>query len=287
MAQPAGSGLWQDVQIAPVEIALPDGVGFTLRAYRLSTDLEPPEIDSSADEHDSYTAAAASVLAQRRRGREEDVEDEVEDDGDDPVPVDFRDSALAAEGLESADEDEDESAEQIADSDEVVEEDVPVFLGRRGKVYLFRSAEKLVEFVKSTGPGSDAEHDLTQLDTWPELSKRITAADVEPAEDDQYELDLVVQNLRGGPDSWDHTLLIRAGELARDLGYALRIEPVISSLSAGSPLDDLDETLRAAEAGGPKAFFAKRKLRRMGEQQTAIGWRTIIGKISASVDWRD
>ncbi len=25
MAQPAGSGLWQDVQIAPVEIALPDG----------------------------------------------------------------------------------------------------------------------------------------------------------------------------------------------------------------------------------------------------------------------
>jgi hypothetical protein len=82
-------------------------------------------------------------------------------------------------------------------------------------------------------------------------------------------------------------LLIRAAELARDLGYALRIEPIVASLSAGSPLDDLDEALRAAEAGGPKSFFAKRKLRKMGEQQAAIGWRTIIGKISAAVDWRD
>jgi hypothetical protein len=286
MAQPAGSGLWQDVQIAPVEIALPDGVGYTLRAYRLSTDLQPPEIDSDAAGHDSYDAAAATVLAQRRRGQAEDLEEEVaEDEGGESIPVDFRDSALAAEDLELAD-DEDE-ADEIADSDEVVEEDVPVFLGRRGKVYLFRSTEKLAEFVRSTGPGSDVEHDFTQLDTWPELSKRITAADVEPAEDDQYELDLVVQNLRGGPDTWDHTLLIRAGEIARDLGYALRMEPVVASLSAGSPLDELDEALRAAESGGPKAFFAKRKLRRMGEQQTAIGWRTIIGKISAAVDWRD
>jgi len=281
MAQPAGSGLWQDVRIAPVEIALPDGVGYTLRAYRLSTAVEPPEIDPESATHDSYDAAAATVLAQRRRGQEdvEEEEEEFEDDGGEPIPVDFRDSALAAEGLEPADEDEDD---EIADSDEVVEEDVPIFLGRRGKVYLFRSTEKLAEFVRS-----DAEHDLTQLDTWPELSKRITAADVEPDEDDQYELDLVVQNLRGVPDSWDHTLLIRAGELARDLGYALRMEPVIASLSGGSPLDDLDETLRAAEAGGPKAFFAKRKLRKMGEQQVAIGWRTIIGKISAAVDWRD
>jgi hypothetical protein len=282
MAQPAGSGLWQDVQIAPVEIALPDGVGYTLRAYRLSTDLQPPEIDSDGDRHDSYDAAAATVLAQRRRGGEEDLEED-EDEGGEPIPVDFRDAAMFGEGLEPADDsDDDEEAEEIADSDEVVEEDVPIFLGRRGKVYLFRSTEKLVDFVRS-----DADHDLTQLDTWPELSKRITAADIEPAEDDKYELDLVVQNLRGGPDSWDHPLLIRAGELARDLGFALRLEPIIASLSTGSPLDDLDEALRAAEAGGPKAFFAKRKLRKMGEQQTAIGWRTIIGKISAAVDWRD
>jgi hypothetical protein len=280
MAQPAGSGLWQDVQIAAVEVDLPDGVGYTLRAYRLSTDLQPPEFDAETATHDSYDAAAATVFAQRRRGGRdaEDDDEEPEESDDEPIPVDFRDSALIAEGLEPADEDDAE----IADSDEVVEEEVPIFLGRRGRFYLFRSAEKLVEFVRS-----DAEHDLTQLDTWSELSRRITVEDVEPLDDDHYELDLLVQNLRGGPDTWDHAMIIRAGEFARDLGYALRIEPIIASLSPGSPLDDLDEALRAAEAGGPKAFFAKRKLRKMGEQQASIGWRTIIGKISAAADWRD
>src|ERR1044071_6329124 len=116
MAQPAGSGLWQDVQIAPVEIALPDGVGYTLRAYRLSTSLEPPEIDSEAADN-SYDAAAATVLAQRRRGRGavDDVGDEVddEDDGGEPRPVDFRDSALAAEGLEPADGDDEDEDDEI------------------------------------------------------------------------------------------------------------------------------------------------------------------------------
>ena len=38
---------------------------------------------------------------------------------------------------------------------------MPAFLGHRGQLFLFRSPEALVAFVKS-----DAEHDLTQLDTW-------------------------------------------------------------------------------------------------------------------------
>jgi len=64
--------------------------------------------------------------------------------------------------------------------------------------------------------------------------------------------------------------------------YAARDEGVAAAPRGGPSLE-----VRGAEAGGPKAFFAKRKLRKMGEQQAAIGWRTIIGKISAAVDWRD
>ena len=60
----------------------------------------------------------------------------------------------------------------------------------------------------------------------------------------------MVENLRGGPDAWDATLILKAGEIARDLGFALRIEPVVIALASGSPLDDLDEALRSAEAGG-------------------------------------
>ena len=47
------------------------------------------------------------------------------------------------------------------------------FLGKGGKVYLFHSPDKLVEFVKS-----GAEHDLSQIDTWPTLVKRVTTRDI-------------------------------------------------------------------------------------------------------------
>ena len=93
--------------------------------------------------------------------------------------------------------------------------------------------------------------------------------------------------LRGGPDAWDPPLILKAGELARDLGFALRIESIVIALASGSPLDDLDEALRGAESGGVGSFFAKRKLRKIPAQQSSLAWRTIIGKISAAAEWRD
>jgi hypothetical protein len=108
-----------------------------------------------------------------------------------------------------------------------------------------------------------------------------------PLADDTYELDLVVENLRGGSDVWDASLILRAGELARDLSFALRIDPVLVALSAGTPLDQLDETLRAAEGGGVGGILARRRLKKIPAQQSSLAWRTIIGKISAAVDWRD
>jgi hypothetical protein len=149
-------------------------------------------------------------------------------------------------------------------------------------VFLFHSQEKLVEFVKS-----GAEHDLSQVDTWSTVVKKITKADVVPLDDDIYELDLVVENLRGGPDAWDAALILKAGEIARDLGFALRLEPVMIALSAGTPLDDLDEALRSSEGGGVGSFFAKRKLKKIPAQQSSLAWRTIIGKISAAAEWQD
>ncbi len=184
-----------------------------------------------------------------------------------------------AEESDDEDEDDDEDDDEAASVDV---DEVPLFLGRRGRLYLFHSPEKLVEFVRS-----GVEHDLSQLDTWSEVASRVTASDVAPMTEDSYELDLVVENLRGGPDAWDPTLILKAGELARDLGYALRLEPVLKALAPGSPLDDLDDALRATDAGGIGAFFARRKLRKLPAQQSALAWRGIIGRISTAVDWRD
>jgi hypothetical protein len=55
--------MWTDVNIEPVEIALPKGVGYTLRAYRMSTELIPTEVEEEEDDF--------AILKRR---------DEVEDD---------------------------------------------------------------------------------------------------------------------------------------------------------------------------------------------------------------
>jgi DNA-directed RNA polymerase delta subunit len=286
-AEEAGSTtseLWKAVRIDPVEIALPKGVGYTLRAYRPVTEVTPTDVTER--EEDAFPERAPVRSADESDDDLDDLDDEIDDEAD-LDEEEFDDDADSDEeeaADEDAEEDEEEEEEEDEDEEEAAAEpeEVPVFLGKGGQLFLFRSPEGLVEFVKS-----GAEHDLTQLDTWPEVVEKITAEDVAPSDEDSYELDLVVENLRGSRDSWDAPLIIQAGEVARDVGYALRIDPIIAALSPGSPLDDLDEALRATESGGLGSFFARRKLKKIGAEAAPLGWRTIIGKISSAVDWRD
>jgi hypothetical protein len=273
------SSLWTDTRIDPVEIALPSGVGFTLRAYRLSTSLTPTEV-GDRDDDDPFAAKAKHAVPEDDEDTVVILDDEFpdeEEDEDDTEEIERRGKHARADDSEepSAEDFEDEEEEPAA-------EEVPVFLTHRGRLLLFKTPESLVSFVRSGAP-----NDLAQVDGWPEVVERIQPADVAPSDEDSYELDLVVENLRGGHDAWDFNLLIEAGEAARDLSYALRLTPVITALSAGSPLDDLDEALRSAAGGGLGAFRGRRRVKKIGAQQASLGWRTIIGKISAAVDWRD
>jgi hypothetical protein len=306
--------LWADTKIDPIEIALPGGVGYTLRGYRPASQLARPEVDEAAHaELDDFDAAAAAVarrrLAERApdeqlderpatRDRDRGIAGRRADLDDDLDHEDINDDDTGAGAKDDGDEDnggEDNGGEEL---DELVEaddadaeeehveeepvEDVPVFLSRRGRLLLFHSPDKLVEFVRS-----DAEHDLRQLESWSDMVAGIETGDVDPLSEDSYELDLVVENLRGGCDAWDLALILKAGEVARDIAFALRIEAIMTALSPGSPLDDLDDVLRTVDAGGVKSFFARRRMRKIPAQQSALAWRTIIGKISAVADWRD
>jgi hypothetical protein len=275
-----GSSLWADTRIDPVELALPSGVGYTLRAYRISTSLTPTEV-GDRDDDDLFAGKAKHAVPEDDEDTVVILDDEFpgdEDEDDDDT------EEIARRGKHARDEDAEEpSAEDFEDDEEEEEaEEVPVFLSHRGRLLLFKSPESLVTYVRSGAP-----NDLAQVDGWPELVERIQPGDVAPSDDDSYELDLVVENLRGGHDTWDVNLLIEAGEAARDLAYALRLKPVLTALATGSPLDDLDEALRAAAGGGLGAFRGRRRLKKIGAQQASLGWRTIIGKISAAVDWRD
>ncbi|MFV2013265.1 MULTISPECIES: DNA primase [unclassified Micromonospora] len=288
----ADRSLWQDVRIDPVEIALPAGVGYTLRAYRSSAALTPTDI--SEREEDDLFAARQRAAAEEDEDDESVVildeefaaalaEEENEQQDGSTSKAGKGDKAGkggAAGGSNDADEDADEDVADTESADSG--EEVPIFLSHRGKLLLFRDPEALVSFVRS-----GASHDLAQLDSWPDLVDRLQPADVAALPEDTYELDLVVENLRGGHDAWDAALLIQSGEVARDLAYALRMPSVLDMLSTGSRLDDLDEALRSTVDGGIGGFMARRKLKKIGAQTASLGWRTIIGKISAAADWRD
>jgi len=284
---------WGALAIDPVEIALPGGSGFTLRAYRSSTAVAGTDISEREPEDDPFTRRPGDDLL------DEDLPDFDEDEltrqalsapeSDDESGAD---RLVGDEGGSTEDTSLDlepiaDSTDETAEADEADEaepdvEEVPLFLSHKGRLLLFKSSEGLVDFVKSGAP-----NDLAQLAEWPELVKTITVDEVEAAEDDSYELDLVVENLRGGHDAWDPDLVLSAGEIARDVAYALRLDAVLKMLSPGSPLDGLDEALRAASSGGVGGFLAKRRVRKIGAQQASLGWRTVIGKISGVVDWRD
>nr|WP_307812717.1 DNA primase [Micromonospora veneta] len=274
----ADRALWDELRIDPVEIALPAGTGFTLRAYRPARELTPTDV-AERDEDDPFLARR-QVLTAADEDEEVVILDEefaaLSEDEAEERPEGRRRGAADAADETAEDEDEDEAEEAAGD------EEVPVFLSHRGRLLLFKTPESLVSFIRSGAP-----NDLSQLDSWNELSERVEPADIAPLDEDTYELDLVVENLRGGHDTWDPTLLIEAGEVARDVAYALRIPAVLDMLSAGSSLDDLDEALRATVKGGIGAFMGRRRLKKIGAQTASLGWRTIVGKISAVVDWRD
>jgi hypothetical protein len=280
----SGRELWDEVRIEPVEIALPGGVGLTLRAYRQASELTPTEIE--ADDDDPFEARERRAAALRAEEDEVIVDDEYaalvadsstsDEDKKAKKPGDDEDS------FEEPDPEDFKDEEEKQDEEKAATEEVPIFLSHKGKLLAFKSPESLVSFIRSGAP-----HDLAQLDTWPTVAERVQSTDVDPQPEDRYELDLVVENLRGGHETWDLPLLIAAGEVARDLGHALRLKPVILALAPGSPLDDLDDSLRKAESGGMGGYFGRRRLKKIGAQQASLGWRSIIGKISAVVDWRD
>ncbi|MFI6760257.1 DNA primase [Micromonospora sp. NPDC050417] len=283
VAEPANRALWEDVRIDPLEIALPSGSGFTLRAYRMSNQVTPTEIGERDDDDPFHARARRDEDEETVVFLDEEFAESLESEDREVDPR--RGRALRDDDdVDETDEEElDDQADEADEEDEDEEaEEVAVFLTHRGKLLLFKSRESLVSFVLSGAP-----HDMAELDTWDDLVARVQPADIAPVSEDSYELDLVVENLRGGHDTWDPKLLISAGEVARDLAFALRLPSVLDMLSTGNSLDDLDEALRATANGGLGGFMGRRRLKKIGAQTASLGWRTIIGKISAAVDWRD
>jgi Protein kinase domain len=164
----------------------------------------------------------------------------------------------------------------VAD-DDVVE---AVFAGVAGRLRLFRRPEQATEFAVAT-----AGHDMSEVLHWDWLSESMSRAFLPLLDDHRYDLDLPSANLEMDPARWLSDLIVKAGDVARELVLALAIEEGYALLRPGSPLDRLDDELRAARRR-PRPRTV-RQWQQLDRGVLAAEWEHVVDLIGSRVDWQN
>lgn len=152
-------------------------------------------------------------------------------------------------------------------------EDAPRFLGSKGRVHLFRSADGLGTFIRGKTP-----HDLRDIATWAEVVESDIVA--LPAEEDRYDLAEISELFGRGAstDVFDYSRLAHAFDGALDIAeYA--------------DLDNVDELIRPTTPLGRALVESQRGLgKSLAPADTAAmatAWEELVDKISEVVRWHD
>jgi hypothetical protein len=112
-------------------------------------------------------------------------------------------------------------------------DDLPVFLGRNGRISVFGSERALARYL-----ADEHDHDISNLATYDDI--RTAANDgslrVNVSDENVYVLTEIVDYLAEGPDAIDRDQLDLAVELLRDVGEYAEDSVVEESLDADQPL---------------------------------------------------
>ena len=112
-------------------------------------------------------------------------------------------------------------------------DDLPVFLGRNGRISVFGSERALARYL-----ADEHDHDISNLATYDDI--RTAANDgslrVNVSDENVYVLTEIVDYLAEGPDAIDRDQLDLAVELLRDVGEYAEDTVVEESLDADQPL---------------------------------------------------
>lgn len=112
-------------------------------------------------------------------------------------------------------------------------DDMPVFLGKDGVIYVFRSERALARYL------ADAhDHELASVSTYPEISTAATDGSLEitVTDDNTYVLTGLVEDIAAGPESVDSEQLDLAVELLTDAADFADDDSVEEALAQTTPL---------------------------------------------------
>jgi hypothetical protein len=112
-------------------------------------------------------------------------------------------------------------------------DDQPIFLGRNGRISVFRSQGALARYL-----ADEHDHDLSDLATYDDIRSAATdgSLQVNVGDDNIYVLTGIADDLADDPDAIDRDQLELAVELLRDVGDYAEDTTVDESLDADQPL---------------------------------------------------
>ncbi len=112
-------------------------------------------------------------------------------------------------------------------------DDQPIFLGRNGRISVFRSQGALARYL-----ADEHDHDLSDLATYDDIRTAATdgSLQVDVGDDNVYVLTGIADDLADGPDAIDRDQLELAVELLRDVGDYAEDTTVDEALDADQPL---------------------------------------------------
>ncbi|MGH3776143.1 MAG: primosomal protein [Pseudonocardiaceae bacterium] len=113
-------------------------------------------------------------------------------------------------------------------------DNAPVFLGRSGRIEVFGSLRSLARYLAGNPKG----HDLDEVSTWPQVTTKAHAGELEVAVDDgnSYVLAGLADDLIGGPETVDPGQLELAVELITDAEQWAGSDAADKALASSEPL---------------------------------------------------
>jgi len=152
-------------------------------------------------------------------------------------------------------------------------DDSPRFLGRKGTVYLFRSADGLAHFIRGKDP-----HDLQEIATWADVVDADVAA--LPAEEDRFDLAEISELFARGDstDIFDYSRLAHAFDGVLDIAEYADLTSVDSLIR---PETALGRALVESQRGAGKSLAPA------DTSAMASAWDEVVAKVTGKVRWHD
>ena len=159
-------------------------------------------------------------------------------------------------------------------------EERAVFLTDSPSLPLFRNVTDLATYLEV-----DTDHTLASIRDWPQLRNHLGQLATQRDNGEEYQFDVILNNLSGTYEQWIPEILIPCRDLAGEIADQLGIQRILQAIALGSYLDQFDDALRAV-VPGMIGRQSRRQLRHFDKNRLIDIWQGIIAHLEGAVTWR-